>query len=81
MTANELRQHFKVYLDQIPILAGVNLDVHAMKDELLAGLEKWFRDVNNSGKESLGKNVASHTPSLAGIITISGITTTAVAST
>jgi hypothetical protein len=50
-----------------------------MKDELLAGLEKWFADAENS-KKDWSKNVAINIPSLAGIVTISGTNSTSVAS-
>lgn len=58
---------------------SIILDVHAMKDELLAGLEKWFRDVEQSQENHL-KNVVYNIPSLAGIVTVTGTNSTSVAS-
>jgi len=55
------------------------LDVHAMKDELLVGLEKWFLDTEKN-QENRSKNVVYNIPSLAGIVIVAGTNSTSVAS-
>ena len=51
---------------------SIVLDVHAMKDELIVGLEKWFQDNENSGAQDLYQNVSANVSSIAGIVTIRG---------
>ena len=58
---------------------SIILDVHAMKDELLSGLNKWFFDVEKTQQSNM-QNVPQNVSSLATIVTVSGGRYTSVTS-